>query len=79
MTAITIDRRCTACGLCLLTCPEHALVAAPKRPDLLIDRCTGCFDCVEICPAGAINPLSVASTVICAADATQSSRIGVPS
>ena len=55
--AIVIDARCTACGLCLLTCPAHALGAAPKRPDVLADRCTGCLDCVEVCPTGAITPL----------------------
>jgi NAD-dependent dihydropyrimidine dehydrogenase PreA subunit len=81
VTAVAIDHRCTACGLCLLTCPEHALTPAPKRPALLVERCTGCFDCVEICPTGAITPLpplSVASGVICAPDATENRRKVVP-
>ncbi len=44
---------CTACGACLLTCPEHAIVASVP---LVVreDRCTGCGECVEICPADAV-------------------------
>ena len=57
MNAIAIDCHCTACGLCLMTCPTHALTAAPKRPALVVDRCTGCFDCVEVCPTGSITPV----------------------
>jgi Pyruvate/2-oxoacid:ferredoxin oxidoreductase delta subunit len=54
-TALTIDARCTACGACLITCPEGALLPAPKRPALLSHRCTSCLACVEVCPAGAIS------------------------
>lgn len=44
---------CTACGACLLTCPEHAIV--PSLPlQVRADRCTGCGECVEICPADAL-------------------------
>lgn len=55
MTALLIDATCTACGLCLVTCPEGALVRAPRRPDVLASRCTGCLACVEICPRDAIR------------------------
>ncbi|MBC7374576.1 MAG: 4Fe-4S binding protein [Frankiales bacterium] len=49
--AFTAD--CTACGACLLTCPEHAIVAGlPLR--VREDRCTSCGECVEVCPADAI-------------------------
>jgi len=51
--AVTAD--CTACGACLLTCPQRALVAAPGRPDVVTERCTGCLACVEICPRDAIE------------------------
>ena len=44
---------CTACGACLLTCPEHALV--PTVPlQVRADRCTSCGECVEVCPADAL-------------------------
>ena len=44
---------CTACGACLLTCPEHAIVAGLP---LVVreDRCTSCGECLEVCPADAI-------------------------
>jgi MinD superfamily P-loop ATPase len=56
---VAVDLRCTGCGACLATCPERALVAAPRRPLVLVDRCTTCLACVEICPAGAIRELAV--------------------
>lgn len=52
---IVIDHRCTACGACVVTCPERALRPAPRRPLLVEDRCTDCLACVEVCPAGAIS------------------------
>ena len=53
--AVLIDQRCTACGACLATCPEGALLPAPARPLVVAERCTGCWECVEVCPAGAIS------------------------
>ena len=55
MTAVAIDDRCTACGLCLATCPERALLPAPGRPGVVVARCTACLACVEICPVDAIS------------------------
>jgi len=52
---VSVTADCTACGACLFTCPERALVAAPRRPDVVTDRCTGCLACVEICPRDAIE------------------------
>ena len=54
MTAVNIDARCTACGMCLGTCPERALRPVPKRPVIVDDRCTACLACVEVCPVDAI-------------------------
>lgn len=54
--SVLIDSRCTACGLCLVTCPENALLRAPKRPAVVDERCTLCLACVEICPVDAITP-----------------------
>jgi ferredoxin len=48
---VTAD--CTACGACLLTCPEHAImVGLPLQ--VRDDRCTSCGECVEVCPADAV-------------------------
>jgi len=55
MTLIAVDARCTACGLCLATCPEGALRRAPKRPTVATACCTLCLACVEICPVDAIH------------------------
>ena len=55
---LVITDECTACGACLLTCPEHALRPAPGRPQVLADRCTTCGECVEICPRDAIDLVS---------------------
>ncbi len=51
---IGISARCTACGACVATCPEHALAAGPKRPATRPERCTACLACVEVCPVDAI-------------------------
>jgi Pyruvate/2-oxoacid:ferredoxin oxidoreductase delta subunit len=49
----TVTDACTACGACLLTCPEHAFaVGVPLQ--VRHDRCTGCGECVEVCPADAV-------------------------
>jgi Pyruvate/2-oxoacid:ferredoxin oxidoreductase delta subunit len=55
---VFVDARCTACGQCLATCPEQALLPAPRRPLVVDDRCTGCLACVEICPVDAIREVA---------------------
>jgi len=52
---ISVDDRCTACGACIWTCPERALVPEPRRPGVLAERCTECLECLEVCPRGAIT------------------------
>ena len=55
LNPLSISSVCTACGACLLTCPEHALRPAPHRPAVIGSRCTSCGECIEICPADAIT------------------------
>jgi ferredoxin len=51
---VAINAACTACGMCIVTCPEHALRPAPGRPLVIDERCTTCLACIEICPVDAI-------------------------
>ena len=57
---VAVDDRCTACGPCLVACPERALLAAPRRPASVDSRCTGCLACIEICPRDALTVTEVA-------------------
>lgn len=58
MSTVVIDSRCTACGMCISTCPERALLPAPRRPLVIDDRCTVCLSCIEICPVDAISEVA---------------------
>jgi electron transport complex protein RnfB len=49
---------CAGCGACIRTCPEKAILPAPKKgyPSPLVvlkDRCTACAECAEVCPVSA--------------------------
>lgn len=69
-SAVLTAGGCTACGTCVLTCPEGALALVPRdgessRADadgsrvLLLTQdpasCTDCGACTAICPAGALT------------------------
>lgn len=51
-----VTEACTACGACLLTCPEHAIMVGIPLT-VRADRCTSCGECVEICPVDAFLEL----------------------
>jgi formate hydrogenlyase subunit 6/NADH:ubiquinone oxidoreductase subunit I len=53
---VSVASSCTACGLCVVTCPTNALVRAPHRPSVVGARCTDCWLCLEVCPVDAIVP-----------------------
>jgi len=53
---VTVASTCTACGACLVTCPERALRPAPRRPAVIDSLCTDCLACLEVCPVDAIVP-----------------------
>lgn len=42
---------CNDCGLCLLYCPEGAIIwNAERKPEVEPDWCKGCGLCVKECP-----------------------------
>ena len=66
--ARSFSRHCTACQLCVSTCPNNVLrpssdLSRLMQPEMSYERgyCRPeCTRCGEVCPAGAIRPLSVA-------------------
>lgn len=48
-------KKCRRCGICVESCPPHAMAIRNDR--LLIDdaRCILCFCCHELCPDGALH------------------------
>jgi ferredoxin len=52
---VIVADTCTACGACIVTCPEQALTPARLRPRVDIRRCTACLACIEVCPRDAIT------------------------
>lgn len=48
-------KKCRRCGICVESCPPHAMAIRNNR--LLIDdeRCILCFCCHELCPYGALH------------------------
>jgi ferredoxin len=59
---VAVASSCTACGLCLVTCPTRALVPAARRPRVIDDRCTDCWLCIEVCPVDAVIALGEAAS-----------------
>ena len=63
----SFSRKCTACQLCVSSCPNNVLRPATNlqnfmQPQLSFERgfCTpNCVTCSNVCPTGAINPISV--------------------
>jgi ferredoxin len=55
--AFAADSDCTGCGLCVRTCPAHAIRMSGKEPKRPVWRlsCQSCNRCINICPERAIN------------------------
>jgi MinD superfamily P-loop ATPase len=53
------ESRCIRCGICVSSCPEHALFMVPKTaPKILESNCSGCKSCFYSCPVAAIEESS---------------------
>lgn len=46
---------CIGCGVCVNSCPPHALEAKTYPPTINLDKCIRCFCCQELCPVKAIK------------------------
>ena len=58
---VRVSGACTACGGCVATCPEQALVPARGRPAVVDELCTNCLACLEVCPVDAVHPIEAES------------------
>lgn len=59
LTTISIADSCKACGICIPTCPRHAITINPRKPLVNQSLCNGCLECVEICPVGSISVVEI--------------------
>lgn len=52
---LVISTDCTACGMCIATCPTSALSTSRNAPKTNRSLCNMCYMCIEICPRDAIS------------------------
>ncbi|MCL6638943.1 MAG: 4Fe-4S binding protein [Firmicutes bacterium] len=51
--AFKITDECVACGTCMESCPNEAIIEGdPYSIDM--EKCENCGTCIEACPTGAI-------------------------
>lgn len=48
-------KKCRRCGICVESCPPHAMSIDSDRLLIDEDRCILCFCCHELCPYGALH------------------------
>jgi NAD-dependent dihydropyrimidine dehydrogenase PreA subunit len=52
------EDECSACGICVDTCPSGVLEIVGDTADAVHDEnCDGCATCMEECPMGAITEI----------------------
>jgi electron transport complex protein RnfB len=57
-----LEPHCIGCTLCILACPEEAIVGARRLMHTVIaQRCTGCGLCLPPCPVDCIELLPAAT------------------
>lgn len=57
---LTVNAKCTKCGVCVDTCPVRGIIMTKEGPELLPGMCLGtytfaCGHCVAVCPEGALE------------------------
>jgi NAD-dependent dihydropyrimidine dehydrogenase PreA subunit len=56
MTIVVEAKKCSGCGICVLTCPQDAM----RMPSSFIvhidkDKCNQCRECLDFCPFDALK------------------------
>ena len=54
-TPAFLRSKCTGCGVCVKTCPVHAISGEGKNLQIDYSSCIRCYCCQEICPQEAIH------------------------
>lgn len=52
-----VDELCNACGLCVASCQEKALIMKNNLPLRDTNKCIYCGDCIKVCPVDAMVAL----------------------
>ncbi len=53
LLAYKITDECLACGTCLESCPNEAIIEGDIY-SIDLEKCESCGTCIEACPTGAI-------------------------
>ena len=52
---LILNEKCTGCGACAQSCPEHIIDITDRKAVINYDKCIKCYCCHEFCPAKAIE------------------------
>ncbi len=51
----SVSKDCVACGVCVKSCPLHAMIIDQGVRAVPTEKCVGCGKCALACPAGVIT------------------------
>ena len=54
-TLVFSEEKCTACKVCIESCPASAMELYEKKPKVSTKECIYCYCCHELCPKGAVS------------------------
>jgi len=55
MAVSVMEAKCLGCSLCVLACPEEAIIAPAGTAEIDEEKCVACMECADNCPADAIE------------------------
>lgn len=56
---------CDQCDMCMVRCPEGAIIKTESGYAIQYEKCTGCRVCVQDCPTSAIEMPAVGACIAC--------------